>query len=391
MPRISKIEALFLRYSFPDHINYVYSGGVVGNMDVALIRVSTEDGEYGLGEVTHGQFCHDPVIGMVKHFEGILTDHEASEINRAWEMMYQSSVYWNRQGLGIGGMGGIDMALHDLMGKSLGLSVYRLLGGLARSRTRIYASNGLFSESEPLIADAIKARAAGFKIYKLRVVDPETVVSLVAQLHSALDGSMNLIVDAVQGSCAVPWSVNISKKLARDLERYSILWLEEPVRVENIDGYAEVKRASPVNIAGIESLATAEAFRPYLENNVLDVVQFDIATTGFTEGRRIANLASVYQKPVAIHSWGSLVSILAGVHLALVTPNCAITEYGFMDHPINEHLATDDYQVIDGYFRASQLGPGLGVEYSESTGRLFPYEASSVNTMISFEEQDLRL
>ena len=89
MPRISKIEAFFLRYSFPDHINYVYSGGVVGNMDVALIRVSTEDGEYGLGEVTHGQFCHDPVIGMVKHFEGILTDHEASEINRAWEMMYQ--------------------------------------------------------------------------------------------------------------------------------------------------------------------------------------------------------------------------------------------------------------------------------------------------------------
>jgi hypothetical protein len=62
-----------------------------------------------------------------------------------------------------------------------------------------------------------------------------------------------------------------------------------------------------------------------------------------------------------------------------------------MDHPINEHLATDDYQIIDGYFRASQLGPGLGVEYSESTGSLFPYEASSVNTMISFEEQDLRL
>lgn len=389
MTHISKIEPFFLRYPYPAPIKYEYSGGLVENMDIALIRITCEDGTTGLGEVTHGQFCYEPVVALIEHFDRILKGHPVRNINRAWELMYQSSVFWNRQGLGIGVMGGIDIALHDLVGKILSVPVYQLLGGLARSRIRVYASNGLFSTPEPLIADAKRAIASGFTAYKMRVVSPDTIVPLVKALREAVGDELDLIVDAVQGSCAVPWSVSISQKLANQLEPYNLLWFEEPVRVENIDGYVDIRKSTTLNIAGAESIPTAYAFKPYLEQQAFDVVQFDIATSGFSEGARIASLAGVYQKPIAIHSWGGIVSIMAGVHMALATPNCAITEYGFMDHPLNDLLSEKPFRPEEGYFTAPDV-VGLGVKFNEDLLDKYGY-TPSINTMISTEERDLLL
>ena len=219
MAKIVSIDTFYFRYPFPEHINYVYSGGLVENMDLALIKVTDENGNYGIGEVTHGQFCYEPVLGMVKHFNDILNGHECFNINRAWEIMYQSTVFWNRQGLGIGVMGGIDIALHDLVAKEMGVPVYQLLGGLNKNNVRIYASNGLFDKHEPLIDDAMKAYEQGFRAYKLRVTDPESIIDLVDKLYEKMNGKIDIIVDAVQGSCANPWSVNISKKLCKSLKR----------------------------------------------------------------------------------------------------------------------------------------------------------------------------
>ncbi len=132
-------------------------------MDAAYVRMITEDGEYGLGEITHGQFCHEPIIGLVQHFDRLLKGRPVADINLLSDLMYQSSIFWNRQGVGIGVMGGIDIALYDVLGKLLDLPVYQLLGGRCRPRTRIYASNGLFDELESLVADAKRAQAFGFR------------------------------------------------------------------------------------------------------------------------------------------------------------------------------------------------------------------------------------
>jgi len=150
-----------------------------------------------------------------------------------------------------------------------------------------------------------------------------------------------------------------------------------------------MRQATTVNIAGAESLPTAYAFRPYLERGAFDVVQFDIATSGFTEGARIATLAAVHEKPVAIHSWGTLVSIMAGVHFGLVTPNCAITEYNFTEHPLNDLLAVRSVRPQDGHIAAPEA-PGLGVTFDPALVERFPYTATR-NTMMSTEERDLAL
>ena len=112
---------------------------------------------------------------------------------------------------------------------------------------------------------------------------------------------MDLIVDAVKGSAANPWTTKVSINLAKELEKYNILFFEEPCRVENLEGYKEIKKSTNLNIAGAESIPTARAFKPYLDSSAFDVLQFDIATSGFTEGRRIADLAYIHNKPIAIH------------------------------------------------------------------------------------------
>jgi L-alanine-DL-glutamate epimerase-like enolase superfamily enzyme len=386
--KIVNIEPLFLRYKFPPPIHYEYSGGVVENQDVALVRVTCDDGQYGLGEITHGQYCYHPIVGLIEHFKELLVGRPVLEINRAWELMYGSSVFWNRQGVGIGVMGGINIAMYDLAGKLLGVPVYQLLGGLVRSRSRVYASNGLFRDPQPLVADARRARRFGFTAYKMRVVTPETLIPLVEAFKAEMP-DMDLIVDAVQGSCTVPWSIAVSKQLAKELEPFGVLWFEEPCRVENIEGYVEIRRSTSLNIAGAESLPTAAAFKPYLDREAFGIVQFDNSTSGFTEGLRIGSLAAVHQRPVAIHSWGSIVSALAGLHLALVMPNCAITEYGFMDHPLNDRLSVEPVRPKDGCLEAPRA-PGLGVRFDDALLAEFPY-VPSANTMISTAETDIRL
>lgn len=386
---IARIEPLLLRYPFPPELGYRHAGGLVENMDAVLVRVTGDTGDYGLGEITFGQHASDPVVGLLRHFARLLEGFPVKEINRAWELMYQSTRFWNRQGIGIAVMGGIDIALHDLVGKLLQVPVYQLLGGLARSRIRVYASHGLHTTVEPLVADAMRARDFGFTAYKMRITNPETIVPMVAALRRAVGKSMDIMVDAGEAGGVVPWSVSISQKIARALEPFDVLWLEEPARVENLEGYLEIQRATTINIAGAESLPTAQAFRRYLDQGAFDVVQFDIATAGFTEGRRIASLAALHEKPIAIHSWGTCVSILAGVHFGLATPNCAITEYNFTEHPFNDLLSVQPVRPRDGHIDAPDL-PGLGVRFDDSLLEKFPYTPGK-NTMMLAEEKDLAL
>jgi len=390
MAKIKNIEIFFLEYPFPKKLNYKYSAGVVENMIVPVIKVTDNEGDYGLGEVTHGQFTHKPIIGLVDHFNALLKGTDIENINQAWENMYGSSVFWNREGIGIGVMGGINIAMYDLLGKKLKQPVYKLLGGVTKEKIRIYASNGLFESSKELIQDAKKAFKLGFRVYKMRVVNPDTVINIVANFKKEFKNKMDLIVDAVQGSAANPWTTKVSINLAKELEKYNILFFEEPCRVENMEGYKEIKKSTKLNIAGAESIPTARAFKPYLDSSAFDVLQFDIATSGFTEGRRIADLAYIHNKPIALHSWGSAISIMAGIHFGLTIPNAAFTEYCFMDHPINDHLfEKKKINIKNGYIDKPKCH-GLGVKFNKNLIKKFPY-TEKVNTMISTSNNAIKL
>jgi len=390
MSKIKKIEVFFLEYPFPKKLNYKYSAGVVDNMIVPVVKLTDSDNNYGLGEITHGQFTYEPIIGLIKHFSNLLKNLETENINQAWEKMYGSSVFWNREGIGIGVMGGINIAMYDLFGKRMKVPVYKLLGGNQKEKIRIYASNGLFDNSRQLLEDAQKAYSLGFRVYKMRVINPDTIIDLVKAFNKKFKNKMQLIVDAVQGSAATPWATKVSINLAKKLEKEEIVFLEEPFRVENLQGYKDIKKVTLLNIAGAESIPTARAFKKYLEEDVFDILQFDIATSGFTEGRRICDLAYIHNKPVAIHSWGSAISIMAGIHFGLTVPNVAFTEYCFMDHPINKELFEGKKIKISNGETAKPDCYGLGVKFQDILSKKFPYK-EKVNTMISTDNNNIKL
>ena len=390
MSKIKKIEVFFLEYPFPKKLNYKYSAGVVENMIVPVVKLTDSENNYGLGEITHGQFTYEPIIGIIKHFSNLLKNSDSENINQAWEKMYGSSVFWNREGVGIGVMGGINIAMYDLLGKRMETPVYKLLGGVQKEKIRIYASNGLFDNSKQLLDDAKRAYSLGFRVYKMRVIDPVKVFDLVKSFNKRFKNKMQLIVDAVQGSSANPWATKVSLNLAKKLENEEIIFLEEPCRVENIKGYKDIKKFTSLNIAGAESIPTARAFKKYLDEDVFDVLQFDIATSGFTEGRRICDLAYIHNKPVAIHSWGSAISIMAGIHFGLTVPNVAFTEYCFMDHPINKELFKNKKIQISNGSTPKPKSHGLGVIFNDILSKKFPYK-EKINTMISTNNDEIKL
>ena len=390
MSKIKKIEVFFLEYPFPKKLNYKYSAGVVDNMIVPVVKLTDNNNNYGLGEITHGQFTHEPIIGLIKHFSNLLKNSESENINQAWEKMYGSSVFWNREGVGVGVMGGINIAMYDLLGKRMHVPTYKLLGGIQKEKIRIYASNGLFDNPKQLLADAKKAYSLGFRVYKMRVINPDTIIDLVKSFNKKFRNKMQLIVDAVQGSSANPWATKVSINLAKKLEKEEIVFLEEPFRVENLKGYKDIKKFTLLNIAGAESIPTARAFKKYLEEDVFDILQFDIATSGFTEGRRICDLAYIHNKPVAIHSWGSAISIMAGIHFGLTVPNVAFTEYCFMDHPINKELFENKKIKISNGHTLKPNCIGLGVKFQDILTKKFPYK-EKINTMISTDNNNIKL
>mgnify|MGYP001293006871 FL=1 len=390
MSKVKKIEIFFLEYPFPKKLNYKYSAGVVENMIVPVVKLTDSNNNYGLGEITHGQFTHEPIIGLIKHFSDLLKNSETENINQAWEKMYGSSVFWNREGIGIGVMGGINIAMYDLLGKRMQIPTYKLLGGVQKEKIRIYASNGLFDNSRQLLEDAKKAYSLGFRVYKMRVINPDTILGLVKAFNKKFKNKMQLIVDAVQGSAANPWATKVSINLAKKLEKEEIVFLEEPFRVENLKGYKDIKKFTLLNIAGAESIPTARAFKKYLDEDVFDILQFDIATSGFTEGRRICDLAYIHNKPVAIHSWGSAISIMAGIHFGLTVPNVAFTEYCFMDHPINRELFENKKIQISNGETPKPKCNGLGVKFQDILSKKFPYK-EKINTMISTDNYNIKL
>jgi len=390
MSKVKKIEIFFLEYPFPKKLNYKYSAGVVENMIVPVVKLTDSNNNYGLGEITHGQFTHEPIIGLIKHFNDLLKNSETENINQAWEKMYGSSVFWNREGIGIGVMGGINIAMYDLLGKRMQIPTYKLLGGVQKEKIRIYASNGLFDNSRQLLEDAKKAYSLGFRVYKMRVINPDTILGLVKAFNKKFKNKMQLIVDAVQGSAANPWATKVSINLAKKLEKEEIVFLEEPFRVENLKGYKDIKKFTLLNIAGAESIPTARAFKKYLDEDVFDILQFDIATSGFTEGRRICDLAYIHNKPVAIHSWGSAISIMAGIHFGLTVPNVAFTEYCFMNHPINKELFENKKIQISNGETPKPKCNGLGVKFQDILSKKFPYK-EKINTMISTDNYNIKL
>jgi len=338
--------------------------GLVASFDMALARIETECGLVGHGEAkatVASAGDNRAVVSLIERELGpILIGDDPRDISRHWENFYsgvrghyaldRGHVFpiLGRRGITISAISGIDMALWDILGKSLDAPVWRLLGGRRRERMPAYASGGWAPADK--IGEQLQSYIdrGGFKAVKMRVgvADGEARHSAarVRAAREALGPEIDIMCDA-HGT----FGVAEAKRFCRLVEDCDIAWFEEPVTADDKRGLAEVRASTDIPIATGESEATRFAFRDLAELRAADIFEPDLAICGgITEGMRIGALASAFQLRLAPHLWGGALMFNAGLHVSAASPAAHIIEYSLGANPMLFDLAEEAPVSVDG-------------------------------------------
>jgi L-alanine-DL-glutamate epimerase-like enolase superfamily enzyme len=372
---IRSVDACWLSVPIPTERQHVSDFGRIASFDMALVRVDVASGVVGWGEskaaVGSAGSCAALVALIADELAPQLIGQDARRVTQLWEQMYNGTrghyalsrgrtfPALGRRGLNVAAISGVDMALWDLLGKSLGAPVVDLWGGACRADMPLYASGG-WADAAGIGAQLNGYAERGFSAVKMRVGvmdgDVATSVARVEAARSALGPRIGLMVDA-HGT----FSPSEAKRFAAGVEPFGVRWFEEPVSADDRRGATAVRASTNIPIAAGESEFTRFDFRDLIELAAVDVLQPDLAICGGpSEGRRIAALAEAYQLELAPHCWGSALSFSAGMSLAFASPAARVIEYSLGANPFLHDLPEDTIDVIDGRVVAPAR-PGLGV------------------------------
>ncbi len=328
-----------------------------------LLRILTDDGCFGWGSCfTSGAL----VEGAVALLWPLLKGQSAVEPERVSETLRQASFWQGRGGSVEHAISGIDLALWDIMGKACGQPVSRLLGGNYRSVIKPYGSI-LFDEPDALRQTLERVVSSGFRAIKLgwrpfgrrsRKFDE----LLIRTARKTVGENVELMVDAGGSEQFWPHGTNWARETARMLSDFDITWFEEPLPPDDLAGYRELTRTSPVPIAGGEVLTRRQAFLPWIESRAVDILQPDCTKNGgLSESRRIAWLAFDHNVLVVPHGWNTAVGLAADLQFSAAIPVARYVEYLTPCAYIDE--LTESPFVLDaaGCLQIPDR-PGLGLE-----------------------------
>ncbi len=372
---IAKLEIVKLSQPYGADEQWRFSGGRVDVWNTVLVRLTAEDGTTGLGEIGDGHFLPDTTETLARFYGRMLGDLSVFDTNLLCDRMYRAGHFWGRRGLALGVVSGIETACWDIQGKLLNQPVYRLLGGAYRTKIRTYASGGM-EQSDEALADELKQHVDyGFTAVKVRggYAEPAQDERLMAVARRAVGDRIDVALDAGQGYVPRPWSIKRAIDVVRRLSPYRPMWLEEPVRTDDVAGYAEVRAASEVPIAGGENVSGLVEARGLIDNQALDVIQADITHAGgISETRRIADYAHAHNLAWAPHVFRSGVGFMAHLHLCMAQPNAMIFEYS-RQAALRDELVIEMPRFAEGYLRPVDR-PGLGVHLPDDLLERFAYQ-----------------
>ena len=356
------------------------TGETSGFRYLAILRVTTDAGIKGYADLETQPQVAKAIVeasgeGLAPGFQGLretLLGEDPFEVERLWHKMYMATVYYGRRGAAIQVISGVDIALWDIIGKSVGQPVWKLLGGGYRKRVRAYAST-LFREQPSQMEEACRQYVEqGFTAVKFGWgvfgQDAARDECLVAAARKALGDGKDLLIDA-------GWYIHRTPKeairMVRWLEPYRPFFVEEPLSPEDYDGYAELAAAVETPIACGEQEATEWGFRALIEQGRVDIVQPDLSRCGgFTAARKIAHLAELHNRLVIPHAWLSDLLTAASLHLNAFLKRSVFQEFNVTRGPLSREIAANPIAMRDGFLDVPQ-GPGLGVEVDESALRKY--------------------
>ena len=339
-----------------------------------FVRVETRDGAVGWGEGSlegHGE----AVMGAFEPIRDRFIGHDARRIEDIWQVAYRGGFYRGGAVL-MSALSGLDQALWDLKGKAAGLPAWEMLGGAVRDKVRAYAWIGGDRPDE--VAEAAQARHdQGFSAIKMNATaeldwigTPRLFDDVIKRVQAAQAAGVDVGLD-FHGRVRRP----MAKQLAKALEPLGLLFIEEPLLSENMEGLKQIAELIATPIALGERLYSRWDFKPFLTSGAVDIIQPDLSHAGgLSECRRIAAMAEAYDIAVAPHCPLGPLALAACLQLAACSPNVAIQEMSLgihynVGHDLLSYITDPDVLTpTDGYL-AIPRGAGLGVVIDEAAVR----------------------
>jgi galactonate dehydratase len=351
-----------------------------------FVKVETDEaGLFGWGEASL-EWKTRGVVGAIEDLAAMVVGEDPTRIEHVYQKLYRQS-FWRLGVIGMSAISGIEQACWDITGKSLGVPVYRLLGGAVRDRVRMYTHLGGGSmkavyetfDPAPLIDLAQSVVSRGYTALKVVFVpysEPlmgapyvKRLRQLMEKLRLAVGDHVDIMID-FHGRTYPATAVQYINALAE----FNPFFCEEPVPPENVSALREVRRAVSVPIATGERLVTRHQFREVFEQQACHVIQPDLCHCGgLLEGKKIAAMAEAYYMGVAPHNPLGPVANAAALHFDLSTPNFLIQEDMLADVPWRWEVVQHSLQTRDGYWLKSE-SPGLGVEVNEREAARHPFQ-----------------
>lgn len=357
-----------------------------------VCRVYTDEGIYGDGEaaLAYGR-ASIGAFGMLQDFAKLVIGMDPLDNEVIWEKLYKST-FWAQNGgpVVFSAMSAIDIALWDIKGKYFKVPVYKLLGGKMRGKLRSYASQLQFGwgtvrtpaySTEDYVNNALQAVAEGYDAIKIDFftfapdghrycaeettrIQPPAIVKLVIGRLAAVREAIGPDVDIIMENHSYI-DAQVAVQLGRLAEKYNVLYFEEP-STPNPKVNKFISERINIPIAHGERIYTRWGYAPYFENGSIQLIQPDLGTCGgITEGKKICDMAHVYDVGAQAHVCASPLSTAAALQLEAAIPNFAIHEHHMYNRiAYNKNMCIYDYQPVNGYIAVPDL-PGLGNELSD--------------------------
>lgn len=367
---------------------------VCSNYDYPILRIDTNQGVYGIGEVRDAGHKQSAL-----QLKSMLLGQNPCNI----DMIFRAIKQFGGPGREGGGVSGIEIALWDLVGKVYGVPCYQFLGGKYRDRVRIYADTPAPEQATPAgyARRVAERKALGLTFIKFDIrpqlfedapggvigARPRYEYELGQRLRAPGGGSSVALSDAGIARAvevvaavrqAVGWDVALCTdhfghgylsakdviRLGRALEPYGLAWIEDPMPWWDIDGHKQVTDALSVPTAAGEELYLWDGFRELIEKRAVDIIHPDLLTSGgMLETKRIADYAERFGLPTALHFAGSPIAFMANLHCAAAIPSFVALEHHGLDLPFWESLVTGLPRgyMQEGYVAVPEA-PGLGVD-----------------------------
>ena len=363
-----------------------------------LVRIHTEDGLIGHGET---YYCAEAVQAMIHDWMARrMLGEDALAIESHWRFLYERAANFGVRGTELRAISALDVALWDILGQACNRPIYRLLGGPVRDKILVYNSCGnpkygpskegrlgwpgmgavgdpgplgdswkLFNEPVALAQELVELGYSGLKVWpfdgaaiqygpsRIPQAEVEKAVQPLRDIRDKVGMDLDIFVDG-----HAHFQLPAALRIAEALREVQPLWLEDVLKMDNLDTLADFRRQSGMPISASEMLLTRADYNEALRKNAADYVMIDPTWVGgISETARIAHLAQTYNIPVSMHDCTGPLTLFAGLHVGAAVANCCYQEtVRAQIQTVYHELIDTELKIANGYVDVPR-GPGLGV------------------------------